>query len=57
MAQLTDLKKGIKDIHDYELRLKHDDRIKVVVNGEYVTYILCHDGTLMYLDSPQVEML
>ena len=61
MAGITELihdtinGKGILD--DYTLKLQDNDRVKVEINGEYITYMRVIDGKFSYLGHEGIEII
>lgn len=45
------------DFREYTLNISDGDRIRIQINGEYVTYMRCVDGTLAYLESDKIETI
>lgn len=42
---------------DYTLKLKDADRIRIEVNGEYITYLRVIDGVVSHLATDQVIVI
>ena len=56
MAKLT-FDKTTEHHRDHTLEIKDGDRIKIAVNGEYVTFLQCIDGQLTYLKTDWIEAI
>ena len=42
---------------DYTLKLVDGDRIRIEVNGEYITYLRLANGALSYLGTEQIRVI